>query len=144
MQHFRCEKTLWPYAFEDDVVVAVVDGVYKFFTADEEELTAVPVTLKPCAPPDLQSAPAELGEQLRFQRNHALATTDWFVHRHRDEIDAESTTTLTAAEYKDLLSYRQALRDLTAQKKFPNVDLPKIPDSISLSVFGIDPENSNS
>lgn len=64
----------------------------------------------------------EKEQQLRAQRDRAIADTDWLVTRHRDELDmlkvaavlpdgAEPVTTLSGSEYAELLRYRQALRD---------------------------------
>lgn len=48
---------------------------------------------------------------LRTQRDAALSETDWMVLRHREEIDSGVATTISDAEYADLLAYRQQLRD---------------------------------
>jgi len=53
-----------------------------------------------------------LFDDLRARRDAALAQTDWLVIRHRDEADASLSTTLSSAEYAELLAYRQSLRDL--------------------------------
>lgn len=45
-------------------------------------------------------------QNLRF-----LTGTDWKVTRHRDQISAETTTSLTDSEYKLLLEQRQQARD---------------------------------
>ena len=44
-------------------------------------------------------------------RNYLLSETDWYSIRHRDQVDAEQPTSLTADQYAELLVYRQALRD---------------------------------
>lgn len=43
-----------------------------------------------------------------------LSSTDWLSIRHRDQVDAEQPTSLTADQYAELLVYRQALRDWPA------------------------------
>lgn len=144
MQHFMCEITNSRYAFDWDVLVEVVDGVYKFSTAEGEELTAIPETLKPCNAPDISTPSLEdISNELRNKRTHSIALTDWFVQRHRDEVDAKIATTMTAKQYKDLLAYRQALRDFPSKKGFPNIDLPKVPNSICLMITGSEPETIN-
>ena len=40
-----------------------------------------------------------------------LSSTDWLSIRHRDQVDAEQPTSLSADQYAELLAYRQALRD---------------------------------
>ena len=46
-------------------------------------------------------------------RNMKLFETDWMVLRHRDQVEAGTTTSLTNQQYQNLLIYRQALRDIT-------------------------------
>lgn len=41
----------------------------------------------------------------------ALSQSDWKVIRHRDQIDAGATTSLTDEEYQQLLTDRQLWRD---------------------------------
>jgi len=40
-----------------------------------------------------------------------ISATDWKVTRHRDQVDAGVTTSLTSTEYSELLSQRQLWRD---------------------------------
>ena len=47
-----------------------------------------------------------------------LSSSDWLVTRHRDQVEGGSSTSLTSDEYTELLSYRQYLRDLSAQTDF--------------------------
>jgi len=47
-----------------------------------------------------------------------LASTDWLMQRHRDQVESNHSTSLTEEEYTELLSYRQYLRDLSAQTEF--------------------------
>lgn len=61
----------------------------------------------------------ELAEQVRQDRDSRLTSTNWLVERHKEQIDAGISTTLTADQYKNLLIYRQALRDVPAQAGFP-------------------------
>lgn len=82
-----------------------------------------PTLVDPPPPTDDQLAAAA-----RAQRDETLAGTDWLVARHRDEVDAGGKTTLTADQFKALLAYRQALRDLPDQKGFPAVAMPESPD----------------
>ena len=58
-------------------------------------------------------------KELRAQRNDVLVETDWLALRHRDELDAGGDPTLTAAEYDELLAYRQSLRNLPANTTDP-------------------------
>jgi hypothetical protein len=56
---------------------------------------------------DLLATPARLQESAR-QR---LTATDWWVTRHRDQLETGTPTTLSGTEYARLLEYRQQLRD---------------------------------
>jgi hypothetical protein len=50
-------------------------------------------------------------DQRKAQRVDILNTTDWYSIRHSDQLGAGIPTTLTAQQFTDLLTYRQALRD---------------------------------
>ena len=65
--------------------------------------------------PDLDALAADA----RAKRDALLDSTQRYVDRHRDELDAGVSTTLSAETYAALQTYRQALRDLTAQAAFP-------------------------
>lgn len=65
---------------------------------------------------DLPASAAKTEDQIRSERNHLLASTDWW---------ATSDRTMTAAETQ----YRQDLRDVTTQAGFPaNVTWPTKPE----------------
>ncbi|ELA9885232.1 hypothetical protein QRL11_004497 [Vibrio parahaemolyticus] len=58
-------------------------------------------------------------EECNFVKNQAeldrenlsyLASTDWLVTRHRDQVDMEVETSMTDVEYKELLTKRQEAR----------------------------------
>lgn len=74
--------------------------------------------------PILADPPAPTIEEIavakRAKRDDLLNGTQWLVQRHRDQIEVAEPTTLTADQYKALLTYRQALRDVTNQTGFPN------------------------
>lgn len=55
---------------------------------------------------------AQIEANMRAVRNRELSATDGAVNRHRDEIDMGVATTITDKAFKDVLVYRQALRDL--------------------------------
>ena len=64
----------------------------------------------------------------RGWRNAALTATEWLVMRHRDERDLSLATTLVAAQFTELLNYRQELRDWPSAGTFPDVAMrPKAP-----------------
>lgn len=71
------------------------------------------------------SVPVSL-EQLaaveRDWRDAEVSSTEWLVTRHRDEQDLQRETTLSAAQFAELLIYRQALRDWPQSPDFPKVE----------------------
>jgi hypothetical protein len=69
---------------------------------------------------------------LLVARNKMLDDSDWLVARHQDERLGEEETTLTAEEFKELLAYRKALRDLSSSEDFPEVKLPIPPFFIGI------------
>lgn len=62
----------------------------------------------------------------RAWRDGQVSTTEWLVTRHRDELDMQVVTTLTAEQFVELLVYRQALRDLPQSEAFPDTAPPWI------------------
>lgn len=56
----------------------------------------------------------------RVWRDAEMHASEWLVTRHRDEQDLKQETTLTAAQFSELLNYRQALRDWPQSPNFPD------------------------
>ncbi|WP_242204826.1 MULTISPECIES: phage tail assembly chaperone [unclassified Pseudomonas] len=63
-----------------------------------------------------------LGTVERTWREMTLSATEWLVTRHRDEQELGRGTLLKAAQYLELLEYRQALRDWPDSVLFPAAD----------------------
>lgn len=78
-----------------------------------------PVAVDPPPPSTEQCCAAK-----RAERDHLLASTQWLVDRHREQMDGDLPTSITPAQYKGLLAFRQALRDLPNQAGFPDVKMP--------------------
>ncbi|MFV3379585.1 phage tail assembly chaperone [Pseudomonas sp. NY15354] len=76
------------------------------------------ITKQPLPPP---SAGA-LGMSERVWRDAAVASTEWLMNRHRDELDMQLVTTLSAEQFTELLVYRQALRDWPHSQAFPDTE----------------------
>jgi hypothetical protein len=76
--------------------------------------------------PMIVAAPGPTLEELKSSerafRDKILLLTDPLIARHRDELEAERPTTLTAAQYKQLQGYRQDLRDWPESQYFPAVE----------------------
>lgn len=62
----------------------------------------------------------------RAWRDAELSSSEWLVNRHRDEQDMLLATTLTANQFAELLSHRQALRDWPQSDHFPTTQLRPI------------------
>ena len=56
----------------------------------------------------------------RKWRDGVISSTEWLVTRHRDELDMQRPTTLTAEQFAQLLTYRQELRDWPLALQFPS------------------------
>ena len=56
----------------------------------------------------------------RAWRDHQIASVEWLRNRHRDELEQQLEPTLTEAQYVELQTYIQALRDWPADEAFPD------------------------
>lgn len=74
-------------------------------------ITENATTIERIANEEYQSQQLALQPSLADTRRAELSATDWLVIRHRDQVDIGTTTTLSAQQYTELLTYRQALRD---------------------------------
>jgi hypothetical protein len=118
------DGSAWGQAQDHRDEQGYVDGV----AATVTKLGALPDGWSASAP---ESTEAELATRVRTQRDFKLTACEWLVIRHRDQSDAGATTTLTAAEYLELLTYRQVLRDITAQEGWPgSITWPTVPDFV--------------
>ncbi|WP_095159179.1 phage tail assembly chaperone [Pseudomonas sp. Irchel 3E13] len=63
-----------------------------------------------------------LRDRERAWRDAELARNEWIVTRHREQIELEQSPTLTAEQFIELLTYRQALRDWPSGTEFPSVE----------------------
>lgn len=74
----------------------------------------------------------DLLEYERAWRDRQLAVTDSLVLRHRDELEVDRPTTLSAEQYQELQRYRLDLRDWPASQHFPDIEhRPVVPDWIA-------------
>jgi hypothetical protein len=64
-------------------------------------------------------SPATLASHERAWRNRVLQNTQWLVFRDAEELEVGEGTTLRSEEFKELLAYRQALRDWPNHPDFP-------------------------
>lgn len=71
-----------------------------------------------------------IAQQRLTARNHLLTETDALVARHRDQVESGTETTLSTEGYRQLQVWRQSLRDLTKDPRFPNAPFPPRPDGV--------------
>ncbi|UUT13935.1 phage tail assembly chaperone [Pseudomonas zeae] len=70
---------------------------------------------------DPLNSPIALANRERAWRNQVLQNTQWLVFRDAEELEVGEGTTLRSEEFKQLLAYRQALRDWPNDPDFPNL-----------------------
>jgi len=71
-------------------------------------------------------------ELFKLYRNAKISDVDWLRSRHMDELALDVATTLSGHEYKELLDYVQALRDLPSHTSdYSNPTWPAKPSFIS-------------
>lgn len=75
-------------------------------------------------PPAVQVPPTtdELSARERAWRDVELTSVLWLRERHRDQLEIDVETTLTAEQFKELLVYMQALRDWPQSPDFPVIE----------------------
>mgnify|MGYP001566560544 CR=1 FL=1 len=74
-------------------------------------------------------SPQALASRERAWRNNILQDTQWLVWRDAEELEVGEGTTLRTEEFKQLLAYRQALRDWPNDPEFPDAQArPVEPD----------------
>lgn len=111
---------------------------FQYWLADGSEHKITEIGIAP--PNDALNAPppptldVRAAEQ-RAQRDALIATTDWFVLRHRDEMEINHKTALTVEQFNSVLAYRQALRNVPQQEGFPDqIEWPELPESVTQRV----------
>lgn len=65
-------------------------------------------------------SPAQKAIAERFYRDQELKSVAWLRDRHRDQLEIEVETSLSAEQFNELLVYMQALRDWPQSTDFPN------------------------
>ncbi|MDF0730551.1 phage tail protein [Pseudomonas entomophila] len=81
----------------------------------EHDADNLPILVEP-----LPLDEAALAAQERSWRDTAIDRVLWLRERHRDELDLARSTTLTDAQFKELLTYVQVMRDWPQALAFPN------------------------
>ncbi|KIK84918.1 MULTISPECIES: phage tail assembly chaperone [unclassified Pseudomonas] len=97
-----------------------------------EEIAPLPVMESPVVISDVVVEEQDALAAARTWRQSSLSATEWWVTRHRDEQELGRGTTLKAAQYLELLEYRQALRDWPETSQFPSaVSRPSVPTRLA-------------
>ncbi|MDD1006513.1 phage tail assembly chaperone [Pseudomonas shahriarae] len=115
-----------------ETMVQVPEGMHVEIGAPVSELRhevePLPVMGSPVVIPVTVVEEQESSTAARTWRQFSLSATEWWVTRHRDEQELGRGTTLKAAQYLELLEYRQALRDWPDSSQFPSpVSRPSAP-----------------
>ncbi|WP_286673848.1 phage tail assembly chaperone [Pseudomonas sp. SK3(2021)] len=71
----------------------------------------------------------------RAWRSKMLESTQWLVIRDNEELEMGEGTTLNTEQFKELLAYRQALRDWPSAIGFPDAEHRPVEPSWLESVF---------
>lgn len=112
---------------EGETLIASYDAIKKEHHTEIVEGNAVSIfdqdeTWKSIYQPEASEA-IKMAE-IKCVRDKLLRDCDWIVLRHRDQVSAGISTTLSNQEYLDWLDYRQDLRDMPS---IVNVDTPVYP-----------------
>ncbi len=87
------------------------DGVWQL--GGDGVISKLPVEVDP------EQIKVRMIEAERAWRDGEISRVSWLRDRHRDEVDLGKSPTLTGAEYADLLTYMQMLRDWPESQDFP-------------------------
>lgn len=110
MNYFKNLKTGEVHAYDDDAPAHyILDWLIPM--SDAEVQAYIARAAAPLAPNE--------GDE-RAWRDAELVAVMWLRERHRDQLEIEVETTLTAEQFKDLLVYMQALRDWPQSPDFPD------------------------
>ena len=94
-----------------------------------QEIAPLPIVDNPVVSTEVIIEEQEPLAAARTWRQSRLSATEWWVTRHRDEQALGRGTTLKAAQYLELLEYRQALRDWPDSSHFPAFAFrPSVPE----------------
>lgn len=81
----------------------------------------------PIAPYNPKVDESKLLSRRAFLRRESIEETQWIVDRHRDQYELKLPTSISATQYSQLQTYRQALRDWPDKPTWP-ATAPSKPD----------------
>lgn len=96
-----------PQQYEGSGRFKLVNGQVVPFT-DQEDLQLRRNTFK-----------SSYQNDLKINIGRVLTETDWLVQRHTEQVQSNSSTSLTDKEFEDLLKYRSDLRALSNEDLYP-------------------------
>lgn len=73
----------------------------------------------------------EKSQQLKAQRNSLLESISWRIERYNEQKELEIDTNDSEEVYKNLLVYKQYLRDIPQEDEFPNVEIKTFDEFVS-------------
>lgn len=119
MKYFKNPRTQGVHAYDDDAPTHFI-----------------PDDLIPMSGPEVQAyiaaATAASPEEERTWRDRALVAVIWLRDRHRDQLEIGGPTSLSVAQFGELLKYIQALRDWPQSPDFPQIEhRPAVPSWIT-------------
>ncbi|ODB37740.1 hypothetical protein A9L43_22255 [Pseudomonas mosselii] len=112
MKYYRDAVTNEVFAFE-------ADGSQDSFIGDDLVLMSDEDVEAHLNPPTAVKSREQIEAAEREWRDAAVTAVLWLRERHRDEKDLQRSTTLTSAQFAELLNYLQALRDWPQSEAFP-------------------------
>lgn len=113
----------------EDAVEITKKRYTDLFTVPIEGVIGPDANGRPVVIPNGGPTEAELLAKERAWRDEELATSDFIVARHRDQVESGATTTLTSDQYTALQAYRALLRDWPTNEQFPDATgRPVAPD----------------
>jgi len=124
-KYFFCPETLGLYPnslYGDAMGKAGIELSESEYCALAGHALALDKDGRPVLAADLPLTFKQLAANERAWRDTELSRTEWLVARHRDEIEIGLATTISANQYRELLAWRQLLRDWPASAEFPATD----------------------
>lgn len=115
MKYYRHAVTGDVYAFE-------ADGSQDSVITDDLVLMTDEQVAAHLNPPPAEKSREQIEAAEREWRDAAVTAVLWLRERHRDEQDLQRSTTLTPAQFAELLNYLQALRDWPQSAAFPAIE----------------------
>lgn len=110
----------WPHELPDDAVeVSTEDHMAALDHLSQGGRIAGAANGHPVLADPLPMSVEVMSALARRRRDADVTAWRWMIERHRDELDLNRPTTLSASQFAALLTFIQALRDVPEQPGFP-------------------------